>query len=64
MASMQIRTVAFLDILGFKSKLAAQGTSKFAEHYESAINNLDILNQKLPGVESSLFPDHPGQFNS
>ena len=54
------RTVAFLDILGFKQKIRETPIEELASKYESLIDTAEALNRpSLPGRSlPSLFPDH------
>ena len=53
-----MRTVAFLDILGFRQAVLTTPLSKLADKYERHIAQADAMNS-LIGSESSLFPGHP-----
>lgn len=55
------RTVAFLDVLGFRDKIERIPLTSLSDSYEEAIELARILNKKFATSESanSLFPYHP-----
>lgn len=55
------RTVALLDILGFKEWIASEPLEVIARKYEDAVHDLQFLNKPRPPVPDrfSMFPDHP-----
>lgn len=56
-----LRTVAFLDILGFRSKLYGTSLLELAKSYERRIRESQFLNRPLDptGNTPTLFKDHP-----
>jgi hypothetical protein len=55
------RTVAFLDILGFKKKISELPLPDLARKYEYLVDLADVMNRPLNFSADipSLFPDHP-----
>lgn len=59
-----MRTVAFLDILGFRNKLLSMPLLELAENYERRILESHYLNRPFDPTRQTptLFKDHPGNF--
>jgi hypothetical protein len=54
------RTVAFLDILGFKNLMTSMNIKDLAEVYEQAVNEIQFITKRKPDANRlSLFPEHP-----
>jgi hypothetical protein len=55
------RTVAFLDVLGFKDKVERMSLDELAQKYEDLICNSDALNRpaNFDNTTPTLFADHP-----
>lgn len=54
------RTVAFLDILGFRQMVEDTPLPELARRYEQVLDQTAAMNKPfLPGREPTLFPNHP-----
>jgi hypothetical protein len=55
------RSVAFLDVLGFKKLISSMPLAELVEKYESMVKSTEAMNRPFQynGTILSLFPDHP-----